>query len=82
VFAHEYRKTWWAKVLAYSCAVTVVGARLAARRHFPGDVVAGGAMGWFIGDYVYAKRHNPELDRKQSLVQSVLAHVQIGGSEF
>jgi membrane-associated phospholipid phosphatase len=82
VFAHEYHNKWWVKLLAYGYAGTVVGARLAARRHFPGDVVAGGAMGWFIGDYVYAKRHNPELDKKQGAMQNILAHLRIGGPEF
>jgi len=82
VFAHEYHNKWWVKVLAYGYAGAVVGARLAARRHFPGDVVAGGAMGWFVGDYVYAKRHNPELDEKPSMVQNILGHVRIGGPEF
>jgi hypothetical protein len=28
-------------------------ARFAAQRHFASDIVAGGAMGWFIGRYVY-----------------------------
>jgi membrane-associated phospholipid phosphatase len=78
VFAHEYHNKWWVKLAAYTYAGTVVGARLAARKHFPGDVVTGGAMGWFIGDYVYAKRHNPDLNEKQGLMQKVLAHVQIG----
>ncbi|MFN7992867.1 MAG: phosphatase PAP2 family protein [Bryobacteraceae bacterium] len=80
VFAHEYSHTWWVKALAYGYAGVVVGARLAARRHFPGDVVAGGAMGWFIGDYVYAKRHNPEVDEKVSMRQKILSHVRIGMS--
>lgn len=79
VFAHEYPHKLWVKILAYSYAAGVVGARLAANRHFPGDVMAGGAMGWFIGDYVYAKRHNPELDKKPGVAQSILSHVRIGG---
>jgi len=82
VFAHEYSHVWWVKLLAYTYAGTVVGARLAARKHFPSDVVAGGAMGWFLGDYVYAKRHNPELDKKDGAMQKVLAHVRIGGMEY
>jgi membrane-associated phospholipid phosphatase len=82
IFAHEYHDKWWVKLIAYGYAGTVVGARLAARKHFPGDVVAGGALGWFIGDYVYAKRHNPELDEKEGLLRKVFAHVQIGGAEF
>jgi hypothetical protein len=42
--------------------------------------LAGGAMGWFIGDYVYAKRHNPELDQKPSTMHKVLDHVRIGAA--
>ena len=74
IFAHEYHK-WWHKAIGYAYAGTVVGARLAAKRHFPGDVVAGGAIGWFIGDYVYGKRHNAELDRKPGLSQKIMDHV-------
>lgn len=77
IFAHEYPHTWWVKVIAYGYAGTVVAARLAARKHFPSDVVVGGAIGWFTGEYVYAKRHNPELDQKRSVLQKVMAHVQI-----
>lgn len=82
VFAHEYKHVWWVKLIAYTYAGTVVGARLAARRHFPSDVVAGGAMGWFTGDYVYAKRHNPDLDKKEGAMQKILTHVRIGGMEY
>ena len=54
-----------------------MGARLAANQHFPGDVMAGGAIGWFVGDFVYGKRHNSELD-KPTITQKILDHVQIG----
>jgi membrane-associated phospholipid phosphatase len=74
VFAHEYHDKFWVKFLAYAYAGGVVGARLAAKQHFPGDVLAGGAMGWFIGDYVYGRRHNPELDK--GVVKKVISHVQ------
>jgi|SRR5579871_1050811 len=80
VFAHEYHDKLWVKILAYAYAGGVVGARLAANQHFPGDVLAGGAMGWFIGDYVYGKRHNAELDGKESVLQKVVSHVQIGSA--
>lgn len=79
VFAHEYPHKRWVQILAYSYAAGVVGARLAANRHFPGDVMAGGAIGWFVGDYVYGKRHNPELDKKPTITQTILDHVRIGG---
>ncbi len=35
-------------------------------------------MGWFVGDYVYAQRHNTALDHK-SVTQKILGHGQIGG---
>lgn len=78
VFAHEYHDKWWVKVLAYAYAGGVASARLAANKHFPSDTLAGGAMGWFIGDYIYGRRHNSELDHKPSITQKILDHVQIG----
>jgi membrane-associated phospholipid phosphatase len=80
VFAHEYPHKLWLKILVYSYAGGVVGARLAANRHFPGDVMAGGAIGWFVGDYVYAHRHNPDLDKKKSALSKVMDHVTIGAA--
>jgi membrane-associated phospholipid phosphatase len=77
IFAHEYPHKLWVKLLAYGYAGSIVGARLAADKHFPSDVVAGGAMGWFIGDYVYARRHNPEVDKK-SVAQKLVEHIRIG----
>jgi hypothetical protein len=68
--------------MAWTYAGTVVGARLAARKHFPSDVVAGGAMGWFVDDYVYAKRPNPDLEQQQGAMQKALAHLRIGGMEY
>jgi membrane-associated phospholipid phosphatase len=55
VIAHEYPRPW-VKVAAYGVAAAVSLARVGARRHFPGDVMAGAAMGWFIGDFVYIHR--------------------------
>jgi membrane-associated phospholipid phosphatase len=80
IFAHEYPHKLWVKLLVYGYAGGVMGARLAANKHFPGDVMAGGAIGWFVGDYVYAKRHNPELDKKPTAMQKILDHVRIGGA--
>jgi membrane-associated phospholipid phosphatase len=80
VVAHEYPHKLWVKLLCYGYAGGVVGARLAANRHFPGDVMAGGAIGWFLGDYIYGKRHNPALDKHPTLTQKILEHVRIGGA--
>ena len=78
IFAHQYGKTVWVPIIAYGLASTVVVARVGARKHFPGDAVAGAAMGWFIGDYVYGKRHNPNLDAKHvSVIGKMLDHVNL-----
>jgi len=78
VFAREYHDKLWVKLIAYGYAGGVMSARLAAEKHFPGDVFAGGVMGWFIGDYVYGTRHNAELDHKPTVAQRVLGHVRFG----
>jgi membrane-associated phospholipid phosphatase len=75
VVAHEYPHPRYIPIIAYGLATTVVVARVGARQHFPGDVLAGSAMGWFIGDYTYARRHNPALDQKPSVAGRVLDHV-------
>jgi len=77
IFAHQYRGVT-VPIISYSLATLVVGARVAAQRHFPGDVIAGAAMGWFIGDYVYGKRHNPALDEKKPISWRILDHVRWG----
>ena len=79
MIAHEYRKPW-VYLAAYGLASTVAISRVGARQHFPGDVVAGAAMGWFLGDYVYGRRHNGELDHKTPVVRRVLERVRIGAA--
>lgn len=79
VIAHEYPKPA-VYAIAYGLASTVVLARVGARKHFPGDVLAGAAMGWFLGDYVYGRRHNRELDRKPPVARRILDHVRIGAA--
>jgi membrane-associated phospholipid phosphatase len=78
VLAHEYPHKRWVQVLAYSYAAGVAGARLASKQHFPGDVMAGGAIGWFVGDFVYGKRNNPALDKTPTVTEKILDHLQIG----
>ena len=78
IIAHQYPHPRIIPVIAYGLAATVVVSRVGARRHFPGDVVAGSAMGWFIGDYVYGRRHNRDLDQKRTISQKILDHVHLG----
>lgn len=55
LIAHEYKKHGgrFVPYLAYGLATGVSLSRFAAQRHYASDIVAGGAMGWFIGRYVY-----------------------------
>jgi membrane-associated phospholipid phosphatase len=78
IIAHQYPHPRIVPILAYGLATTVVVSRVGARQHFPGDVLAGSAMGWFIGDYVYGRRHNSELDHKPSAAEQLLDHVRLG----
>jgi membrane-associated phospholipid phosphatase len=80
IFAHQYRNHIAVPIVAYSLAGLVVGARVAAQKHFPGDVVPGAAIGWFIGDYVYGRRHNPSLDGKPPVSYRLMDHLRLGPS--
>ncbi len=80
LLAREYPHPRWVPIVGYTLATAVVGSRFAARRHFASDTVAGAAMGWFIGDFVYGKRHNRALDgAPRSKLERILAHVELGG---
>ena len=50
------------QVGVYGIAAAVSLSRFTGRKHFLSDVVAGSAMGYGIGRYVYHKRHDPGLD--------------------
>jgi membrane-associated phospholipid phosphatase len=53
LLAHEYKNTKWVPFVAYGLAGVVSAARFSAEKHYASDIVAGAAMGWFIGRYVY-----------------------------
>ncbi len=56
VIAHRYHEKKAVALLAYGLAATIGVSRFTSREHFASDVLAGGAMGWFIGRYV-SERH-------------------------
>jgi membrane-associated phospholipid phosphatase len=70
VIAHEYQHTpggKWVPYVAYGIAGTVSVARWAAMQHYPSDIIAGGAMGWFIGRYVYKTHEDHSIHRHEAL---------------
>ena len=56
VIAHQYREKKAVVLLAYGLAAAIGASRFTGREHFASDVVAGGAMGWFIGRCVSGKQ--------------------------
>jgi hypothetical protein len=60
VIAEEYPGPL-TRFLAYGAATGISLSRVAAREHFPSDVVVGSALGYLIGRYVYRAHHDPEL---------------------
>jgi membrane-associated phospholipid phosphatase len=81
VIAHEYPRPRIIPIAMYTYALGIGAARFVARAHFASDIVAGAAMGWFIGDFVYHKRHDTTLDAREPAWKRVLAHVHVGGIE-
>jgi membrane-associated phospholipid phosphatase len=53
VVAHEYNQNIVYPIAAYGLATLVSFSRLSGQQHFPSDIVAGGAIGWYIGRYVF-----------------------------
>lgn len=60
MIAHEYPKTW-VKILAYGAAVSVSGARLTGRNHFPSDIWVGSLLGYFISSHIFHAHCEPGL---------------------
>jgi hypothetical protein len=60
VIAHEYPGPL-TKLLAYGAASGITLARVAAREHFPSDVVVGIVLGYLIGRYEYRAHHDRGL---------------------
>jgi len=73
VFAREFPDHKIYSILAYSLAATVSVSRFAGRRHSASDALAGAAMGFFIGDFVYRHHHAPS--EKSKAISWLATHV-------
>lgn len=60
VLSHEYPGVL-TQVLSYGLAGGVSLARVTGKAHFPSDVVVGSAIGWLVGQQVYAGHHAAAL---------------------
>jgi membrane-associated phospholipid phosphatase len=59
VVSREYSDNRIVPIVAYGLAASVAISRVGGRRHSPSDALAGSAMGFFIGDFVYRHHHAP-----------------------
>ena len=62
--AHEYAPGKVTPILAYGLASVVSVSRFTAQKHFASDILVGGAMGWFIGRYVYEHHLDPNIHKR------------------
>ena len=62
VIANEYHDRRAVQILAYGTAAAVSVARFTGQKHYLSDVVAGSALGYVIGKYVYNTHHRTSLD--------------------
>lgn len=79
VIAHQYKSNKAVVILAYGLATAVGASRFSARQHNASDIVAGGAMGWFIGRHVTERR---QAGAKQWLSPQVIPQVQPSGHSY
>lgn len=72
VIAHEYRNKKWVPYVAYGLATAVGAARFAAQQHYASDIFAGGAMGYFIGTYVFNTHENHALHYRRAGLNPII----------
>jgi membrane-associated phospholipid phosphatase len=80
VVAHQYHDNKAVVILAYGLATMVGASRFSARQHSASDIVAGGAIGWFIGRHVFERRQRSPA--KARLVPQVVPQVQPSGRSY
>lgn len=71
VLSYEYGHTKIVPLVAVGLASVVSVARFTAQKHYASDIVAGGAMGWFIGRYVW-KTHQDHAIHPHSILKPAL----------
>lgn len=62
VIANEYKDRRAVQIAAYGIASAVSVARFTGHKHYLSDVLAGSALGYGIGRYVYGAHHREEQD--------------------
>ena len=82
VISYEYGHTKIVPIIACSLAAVVSVSRLAAQQHYASDIVAGGAMGWFIGRYVWKTHQDHAIHPHHGLRAVVLPDLEPGSRTY
>jgi len=61
VIANEYQHRHAIQLIAYGTAAAVSVARFTGNKHYLSDTIAGSALGYAIGKYVYTSHHRKSL---------------------
>ena len=70
VISHEYAPSKIVPIVTYGLATIVSVSRFTGQKHYASDIVAGGAMGWFIGKYVWDHHQDPEIHKRYDPLHS------------
>jgi membrane-associated phospholipid phosphatase len=73
VIANEYKDRRLVQIAAYGAATAVSVARFTGEKHYLSDIVAGSALGYMIGKYVYTTHHNKSLDSDEPVTRFIIA---------
>lgn len=80
VIAHEYGNRRWVPFVAYGLAGVVGAARFSARQHYASDVIAGSAIGYFVGRYVVNTHEAHALHHHGVIGNGVIAPIANPGT--
>jgi membrane-associated phospholipid phosphatase len=70
VMSHEYAPNKVVPIVAYGLATAVSVSRFTGQFHFASDILAGGAMGWFIGRFVWDHHQDPAIHKRYDPLHS------------
>ncbi len=83
VIAHEYgHGSKIVPVVAYGLATVVSLSRFAAQQNYASDIFLGGAMGWFIGRYVYQTHMNHAIHKHGWLRPQIMPRIDPGQRSY
>jgi len=75
LIAHEYGPSKVVPVITYGLATIVSVSRFTGQKHYASDIVAGGAMGWFIGKYVWDHHQDPNIHKRYDKLSRLMPEI-------